>query len=318
MLATVVGLSALLAVLGMLLVPLAILAGKAMLLRFVFARLALGSGLGARAFGLVRMAVMGAGRAILWLGRALLATPLGRAFALLATSATMVYDNWEGIKGGLVAIWDGVVGRVEEALSGGIKEWIALLVDFSPIGIIHSVIAFGLDALGIEIPARFSTLGGNMITGLVNGLTAGMGWLEDTVGGMAASVGGWFAEKLGIASPSRVFMQYGGWVSEGAALGIAGGQGAVRTAALGMATAATMAMPMAADAAALSLDTRAPLAATAPGAGLAGAGATTINITINAAPGMDPQVLARAVTAELERQKRSDRTRVLSSMSDID
>ena len=317
-LATVVGLSALLAVLGMLLVPLAILAGKAMLLRFVFARLALGSGLGARAFGLVRMAVMGAGRAILWLGRALLATPLGRAFALLATSATMVYNNWEGIKGGLVAIWDGVVGRVKEALSGGIKEWIALLVDFSPIGIIHSVIAFGLDALGIEIPARFSTLGGNMITGLVNGLTAGMGWLKDTVVGMAASVGGWFAEKLGIASPSRVFMQYGGWVSEGAALGIAGGQGAVRTAALGMATAATMAMPMAADAAALSLDTRAPLAATAPGAGLAGAGATTINITINAAPGMDPQELARAVTAELERQKRSDRTRVLSSMSDID
>ena len=317
-LATVVGLSALLAVLGMLLVPLAILAGKAMLLRFVFARLALGSGLGARAFGLVRMAVMGAGRAILWLGRALLATPLGRAFALLATSATMVYNNWEGIKGGLVAIWDGVVGRVKEALSGGIKEWIALLVDFSPIGIIHSVIAFGLDALGIEIPARFSTLGGNMITGLVNGLTAGMGWLKDTVVGMAASVGGWFAEKLGIASPSRVFMQYGGWVSEGAALGIAGGQGAVRTTALGMATAATMAMPMAADAAALSLDTRAPLAATAPGAGLAGAGATTINITINAAPGMDPQELARAVTAELERQKRSDRTRVLSSMGDID
>ena len=317
-LATVVGLSALLAVLGMLLVPLAILAGKAMLLRFVFERLGLGSGLGARAFGLVRMAVMGAGRAVLWLGRALLATPLGRAFALLATSATMVYNNWEGIKGGLVAIWDGVVGRVKEALSGGIKEWIALLVDFSPIGIIHSVIAFGLDALGIEIPARFSTLGGNMITGLVNGLTAGMGWLKDTVVGMAASVGGWFAEKLGIASPSRVFMQYGGWVSEGAALGIAGGQGAVRTAALGMATAATMAMPMAADAAALSLDTRAPLAATAPGAGLAGAGATTINITINAAPGMDPQELARAVTAELERQKRSDRTRVLSSMSDID
>lgn len=317
-LATVVGLSALLAVLGMLLVPLAILAGKAMLLRFVFARLALGSGLGARAFGLVRMAVMGAGRAVLWLGRALLATPLGRAFALLATSATMVYNNWEGIKGGLVAIWEGVVDRVKEALSGGIKEWIALLVDFSPIGIIHSVIAFGLDALGIEIPARFSTLGGNMITGLVNGLTAGMGWLKDTVVGMAASVGGWFAEKLGIASPSRVFMQYGGWVSEGAALGIAGGQGAVRTAALGMATAATMAMPMAADAAALSLDTRAPLAATAPGAGLAGAGATTINITINAAPGMDPQELARAVTAELERQKRTDRTRVLSSMSDID
>jgi hypothetical protein len=185
-------------------------------------------------------------------------------------------------------------------------------MDFSPLGILYSVLALALDSLGIELPARFSQLGGHMMTGLVNGITAGAAWVKDAVVGVASSAASWFAEKLGIASPSRLFMQYGGWISEGAALGIAGGQGAVRTAALGMATAATMAM--------VRLDTRPPLSAAGQATGFAGAGAgaTTYNITINAAPGMDEQALARAVTAELQRQQRAGRSRVLSSMSDID
>lgn len=327
----VIGGSALVAVLGAVLLSLALIAGKAMLIRFLFARLSLGlfgvraaaagagpaMGLLSRVFALVRPAVMGAGRAILWLGRALLATPLGRVLSLLAFSATMVYNNWDGIKGGLVAIWDGITGRISEAISGGVGDWLALLLDFSPIGILHSVIAFALDALGIELPARFSTLGANLISGLVGGITSGLGWLKDTVVGVASSVAGWFAEKLGINSPSRVFMQYGGWVSEGAALGIAGGQGAVRNAALSMATAATLAMPMAADAAALRLDTRPPMAAhMAAQAG--GSGGNTYTITINPAAGADPQAIARAVSAELDRRERSQQSRRLSALHDID
>ena len=317
-LGTAVSASALLAAVGMLLVPLAILAGKAMLVRFVFARLALGAGTGARAFALLR-----GGAGLLWSGLTRLlgflsATPLGRAFALLAFSATMVYQNWEGIKGGLVAIWEGVVGRVKEALSGGVRAWAALLMDFSPLGILYSVLAFALDSLGIELPARFSTLGSNMIQGLVNGITAGAVWVKDAVVDVASSAASWFAEKLGIASPSRLFMQYGGWISEGAALGIQGGQGAVRTAALAMATAASASMPMAADAAAMRIDNRGPLMAQAPAGAPVGGGAMNISITINAAPGQDPQAIARAVAAEFDRRARSDRSRVLSQIHDID
>lgn len=40
--------------------------------------------------------------------------------------------------------------------------------------------------------------------------------VRDAIGGVADDVGAWFREKLGIASPSKVFMQYGGWISEGA------------------------------------------------------------------------------------------------------
>ena len=135
-LGTAIALSALLAAVGLLLVPMAILAGKAMLVRFVFARLALSLGgmrTAATAAGpamgfLARMAawvgrvfsfvpvVLGyVGRALLVLGRVLMFTPWGRALGLLATAAVMIYRNWDGIKGGLIAIW--------EQLSGATAAW---------------------------------------------------------------------------------------------------------------------------------------------------------------------------------------------------
>ena len=59
-----------------------------------------------------------------------------------------------------------------------------------------------------------------------------LGALRDAVVGAATSAAGWFKEKLGIHSPSRVFMQLGSYVGEGAALGIQNGAGMVRQAAL--------------------------------------------------------------------------------------
>ena len=334
-LGTAIALSALLAAVGLLLVPMAILAGKAMLVRFVFARLALSLGgmrTAATAAGpamgfLARMAawvgrvfsfvpvVLGfVGRALLVLGRVLMLTPWGRALGLLATAAVMIYRNWDGIKGGLIAIW--------EQLSGATAAWWART----------TAGAAALWQTLVSLKDRFFTAGGDLMDGLINGITSRVQMVRDAIGGVADDVGAWFREKLGIASPSKVFMQYGGWISEGAALGIQGGQGAVRTAALAMATAATTALPMAAGAAALGpdgqpplqaqalrLDTRPPLmaAATGPGVG-GGSGGSTYNITINAAPGMDPKELVRLISAEMDRRERSQKSRVLSSMSDID
>ena len=334
-LGTAIALSALLAAVGLLLVPMAILAGKAMLVRFVFARLVLSLGgmrTAATAAGpamgfLARMAawvgrvfsfvpvVLGfVGRALLVLGRVLMLTPWGRALGLLATAAVMIYRNWDGIKGGLIAIW--------EQLSGATAAWWART----------TAGAAALWQTLVSLKDRFFTAGGDLMDGLINGITSRVQMVRDAIGGVADDVGAWFREKLGIASPSKVFMQYGGWISEGAALGIQGGQGAVRTAALAMATAATTALPMAAGAAALGpdgqpplqaqalrLDTRPPLmaAATGPGVG-GGSGGSTYNITINAAPGMDPKELVRLISAEMDRRERSQKSRVLSSMSDID
>ena len=78
------------------------------------------------------------------------------------------------------------------------------------------------------------------------------------------------------------------------------------------------ALPMAADAAALRLDARPPLGAPAAAVAQGGGGGNTYSITINAAPGMDAQAIARAVSAELDRRERSQTTRRLSALHDID
>lgn len=165
----------------------------------------------------------------------------------------------------------------------------------------------------------FTGFGGWIIDGLIGGITSKLGALRDTVVNAATSAAGWFKEKLGINSPSRVFTQYGGWISEGAALGIEGGQSAVRAAALAMA--ATAMAPMGAGAAEVGTAMSplvgggtpiAPRAVAAPAA----AGGSSYTITIQAAPGMDPQAIARAVAAEIDKRELASGARHRSRLSD--
>lgn len=305
---------------GALGIALASVLGPMLLVRFGFARLLLAfSGVGpaagaaaggmgllyrmghmlGRAFALLRGAVIWLLAGLRMLAVFLIANPIVAALALLAGAAYMVWSNWEGIKGGLLAIW--------QQLASGARAW----WDSTAAG------AAALWQTLVGLKDRFLTAGADLMQGLVNGITSRVQVVRDAIVGVADSLGTWFREKLGIASPSKVFVRYGGWISEGAALGIAGGQGAVRNAALAMATAASATMPLAADAAALRIDSRGPLMAQ----GAVGApvgGNTYNNIVIHPAPGQDPQAIARAVAAELDRRDREKRSRVLSQIHDID
>ena len=222
----------------------------------------------------------------------------------LATAAVMWFQNWEGIKGGWLLLWEDLSQSASNSIRGLVQ---------------------GLGWL----KGQFFAIGGNLMEGMAGGIVAGVGAVANAINGVAESTMAWFREKLGIASPSKVFMQYGGWISEGAALGMQGGAGAVRTAALAVAAAAALplqaaAVPSAAGVAvgnpgaALRMDTRPPLAMPAAQAAQPAAGGGTYHITINAAPGMDEKALARAVAAELDRRERAQRSRVLSSIGDID
>ena len=61
----------------------------------------------------------------------------------------------------------------------------------------------------------------------------------------------------------------------------------------------------------------APLMAAGAGGG-ASVGGSSYQITINAPAGADPQAIARAVSAELDRREGRQRRAVLSQMADID
>ena len=89
-----------------------------------------------------------------------------------------------------------------------------------------------LSAFGEILTAAFTSLGTQMVAGLVGGITSGAGAVRDAVSGLATGAVDTVRETLGIQSPSRVFEELGGHTAQGFEDGITGGaagvDGAVR------------------------------------------------------------------------------------------
>jgi TP901 family phage tail tape measure protein len=258
-------------------IAISLLSGKFTMLR---AMLLLGGRLGPFITGLsllrggaMRLApALGMARtAVLWLGRALLMNPIGLLITGIALGAYLIYRYWEPIKGFFGGLWT----EIKAGFSGGLAGILGLLVNFSPLGMFYRAFSGVMNYFGIELPGKFTDFGGMLVTGLVNGIKGMAGAAKDAVVGLGDDVTGWFKRKLGIKSPSRVFMAAGANVSEGAAIGINAKQSLVRRAALGMAaaTAVSLASPAA------TASRVANLARSAGPAALAGGG-----ITVHFAP----------------------------------
>ncbi|WP_203452868.1 phage tail tape measure protein [Enterobacter hormaechei] len=165
--------------------------------------------------GLVR-GIMIAGRAVLWIGRALLMNPIGLAITAVAAAAYLIYRNWGAVSSWFKQRW----ADIKEAFNGGIVGIGKLLINWSPVGLLYKAFAAALKYLGVDLPAKFTDFGGHLIDGLINGIKNKWESLKTTVTDMGDSVGGWFKEKLGIHSPSRVFIGFGDNIAQGAAIGL--------------------------------------------------------------------------------------------------
>ncbi len=171
------------------------------------------------------MAGRGASKGAWAWGKSATAVPVVLRFALalmrlvpawgwLATAAMMWFQNWEGIKGG--GCDDGGISL--QSASNSIR------------GLVQG--------LG-WVKDQFFAIGGNLMEGMAG---RHRGWrkcaVANAINGVAESTMAWFRVEAfcGFASPSYFFLLFFFLFIEGAALGIQGGQGAVRTAALAMAT----------------------------------------------------------------------------------
>ncbi len=282
---------------GALLLAIGSILGPLLLARFMFARLALGyAAMGGAsslaAAGLLK--IQGLLALVVRLGTALFrANPIAAAAFAISAAFYDLYLRWDQLKALFDAgewmklgasIWQGIEYGLNAATMGmyGLVK-----------GVLTGLIDLALGIFDVNSPSKvFAWIGGMLMDGLISGITSRLGALKDTVVGAASAVGNWFKEKLG------------------------GGAALVKSASAGLAAATAIGAPGMAGAAPLRIDQRPPL--TSPAArSMATAGSSTNQITINAAPGMDPQAVARAVSAELDRRDRAQTARRRSSLGDI-
>ncbi|EKD9124632.1 hypothetical protein OS287_000300 [Salmonella enterica] len=165
--------------------------------------------------GLLR-GLMVAGRAILFIGRALMLNPIGLLITGIAIAAYLIYRYWEPISGWFKARWE----EIKTAFSGGIGGVCELIINWSPLGLFYKAFAGVLSWFDIDLPKNFTDFGKNIIDGLTKGIKDKWKSVKDTFKDLTDGIKGFFTGEVRIQSPSRVFMGYGGYIVEGLQLGI--------------------------------------------------------------------------------------------------
>lgn len=254
------------------------------------------------------------GKALLWIGRALMLNPIGLVITAIAAAAYLIYDNWEAVSGFFTRSW----AVISAGFEGGVGDIVKVLINFSPIGLIYQAFEGVRKYLGFDLPNSFTEFGSNLINGLIDGLTSRLGELKNTIANIGDSTIGWFKEKLDINSPSRVFAQLGGYTMDGLTQGLADGSKgplkAINQLSKQM-TAASLLAVGTVSTPALAVDMRAPIT---PQAASVYDSNDHYEINIHPSPGMDAQAIARAVRAELSRIENEKSAQRRSRLSDLD
>ncbi|MFZ3485750.1 phage tail tape measure protein [Sphingomonas sp. 3-13AW] len=135
------------------------------------------------------------------------------AVALLAYGAYKLYQNWDGVAAWFGSMWT----RVKGFFAGGIDAVVGFASTLWPR--IKGYLVGWIVYLS-PLPGMLTNIGRNLIQGLINGVTGMLGQLKSTIVNAATSAANWFKQKLGIHSPSRVFMGFGGFMMQGLHNGI--------------------------------------------------------------------------------------------------
>lgn len=252
----------------------------------------------------VTLGVWGAVRAFAAWTIALLANPmtwivigiiaLVAAIAALGYGIYLVWKNWSTIGPMLGRVWqricDGAVAAISVMIDGFLR--------FHPLGLLISAFMAVWPYLA-GLGPRFAQLGRDMIAGLIDGVLGMLSKLKSTVTDVASKAAGWFKDVLGIRSPSRVFMAFGGHTMGGLALGIEQARNRPIEALGKVGAAMTGALAIGAGSPAI--------AGTGSGPGSVPIAGDIFNLTINTTPGMDVKAIADEVLKAIQKAQDSKR-----------
>lgn len=233
--------------------------------------------------------------------------------AALAVGAYLIYTNWDAVKNYFASAWT----EIKAGFSGGIGGIINTLANFSPIGLIYQAFAGVLSYLGIDLPSRFTEFGNMIVNGLVSGLLGGLGSVKTAISSIGDASIGWFKEKLGIHSPSRVFAELGGFTMAGLTQGLEGGQKGPLDVLASMSKQLTVAGTLALSATtmpALAVDDRPPISSSPATATYDSHDVYQINLP--ASPSMDLQSMEKSLRAVLNKIENEKKARQRSKLSD--
>lgn len=253
----------------------------------------------------------GLGRGLLILSRFLIAHPLIAVISGIAMGAIWVWKNWDSLGSKFSALW------------AAIKTQFASVTHY----------------FSVELPTAFTGFGRNILNGLVNGITQALGAVKTVITEAGEKIIGWFKEKLGIHSPSRVFAQLGQFTMAGLNQGLTDNQSTALSTMQQFAKKMTAATALALGGASLAnaspviglhnnipIDKRPSLRANTSGMGSsvhnvnnnssqpASIGAITINIHTQA--GQDANAIAREVARQIEAVQRQAEVRQRSRLTD--
>ncbi|MCP1116933.1 phage tail tape measure protein [Robbsia andropogonis] len=267
------------------------------------------------------------GKAALIAGRAMLMTPIGLAITAIIGLAYLLWRHWDWVCASLATLWRGTAGilsGIGTILAGAWRTGLAGA---------RATLTGWMDGIA-GLFNRFVDIGAHLVSGIARGIQRSFGQVKAAIEKLSTSAVGWFKDKLGIRSPSRVFASLGGYVGEGAALGITSQHVRVAKAATGLATAAVTAFgsPALAKASqtgqnavtpliqhAIPIDRRAPLGKSSK-AEAAGGAAPQITLNLYPPAGADTAEIMRLVRRELRqelaRHEQAKQARVRSRLTD--
>ena len=134
---------------------------------------------------------------------------------LSASPLGIIVRNWTPITGFIGGVWTTIRGLV----ATGLRAIGTALSSWSPLSALQTAFAGAFSWLQ-GLPARFTTMGSNIVDGMIAGIrgrrAAVQGAAAAAAGGTATAAAG----ALGIRSPSRVFARLGDFTMQGLAQGL--------------------------------------------------------------------------------------------------
>lgn len=186
----------------------------------------------AKSFGVVMTAVR-------LMSAALLMNPIGLIITGIAVAATLIYTYWEPISGFFSGIWTSIKGF----FSSGIANISAAIVNWSPLGLFYQAFSAVFSWFGVDMPAKFTEFGKNLIMGLINGIGSMVGVVVDKAKSIAGAITGAVKNAFQINSPSKLFTQFGAYNMQGLANGMENNAGLPQRAATDAAYGTIPSMP---------------------------------------------------------------------------